>query len=212
MTDNLVLPVTYFAEPGPQNTDTVLRLALARAEQLGIGHTIVASDSGRTARKALDALGATTKIVVVTNPAGMAFPVTKLHDYLPRFREHRQRLVDAGAATVPASIAPEVAEELERAGAAVTRIDWRRFAALTGAGLAAVDRVGVGTRVALMASVWACHAGLVPPGVLALAIAGTGFGGGGADTAVVVRTAASWRDWRVLETLARPRESPPSET
>ncbi len=152
------------------------------------------------------------EIIVVTNPAGMALPLTKLHDYLPRFRKHKQQLVEAGATTVPASITPEVAEELGRAGATVTRIDWRRFAALTGGSLAAVDRVGVGTRVALMASVWACHAGLVPPGVEALAIAGTGFGGGGADTAVVVGTATSWRDWRVLETVARPRESPPSET
>jgi hypothetical protein len=212
MPEDLVLPVTYFAEPGPHNTDAVLRLALARAERGGITHTVVASDTGATARRALEVLGAVTGVVVVTNPAGMALPLTKLHEYLPRFRDHKQRLVEAGAKTVPASISPEVAAELERAGASVTRVDWRRFGALVGGGLAGLDRVGVGTRVALMASVWACHAGLVPPGVEALAIAGTGFGGGGADTAVVVRTAAAWRDWRVLETLARPRESPPSES
>ena len=44
-----------------------------------------------------------------------------------------------------------------------------------------------------------------------LALAGTGFGGGGADTAVVVRVAQRWPDWRLLEVLARPRVSPPSE-
>ena len=37
------------------------------------------------------------------------------------------------------------------------------------------------------------------------------FGGGGADTALVIRTGDTWADWRVLETICRPRVSPPSE-
>jgi hypothetical protein len=82
---------------------------------------------------------------------------------------------------------------------------------LVRADLGALERVGVGLRVALVAAVWSCHAGLVPSGVPVVACAGTGFGGGGADTAIVLRPATTWREVRVLETLARPRESPPSE-
>jgi hypothetical protein len=123
MAEDLVVPVTYFAEPGPQNTEATLRLALERARQLGLAHLVVASDSGRTARRALELSGTTPRVVVVTNPVGMTLPLTKLHEYLPRFRESKARLVATGVQVVPASLPGAVVAELEQAGAAVTRID-----------------------------------------------------------------------------------------
>jgi hypothetical protein len=44
-----------------------------------------------------------------------------------------------------------------------------------------------------------------------VALSGTGFGDGGLDTALAVRTAPSFGGWRVCEILARPRVGPPSE-
>jgi hypothetical protein len=203
--------VTYFAEPGPQNTEATLREALRRAKELGVEHVVVASDTGKTAEETLRAFGSGFRVVVVTNPPGVALPVSKLHDYLPRFREHRQALEASGVQKVPCSLSEEKVAALREAGATVLRVDWKRVSAYARSDLRAIDRIGVGVRVALSVALCARLADVVPAGADLIGIAGTGFGGGGADTAIVVRTAAAWRDWRVLETIVRPRESPPSE-
>lgn len=49
--------------------------------------------------------------------------------------------------------------------------------------LAAIDRIGVATRVAITVALWARIAGAIPAGEKVVSVAGTGFGGGGADTA-----------------------------
>ncbi len=206
--------VTYFAEPGPQNTDTTLSLVSQQAQRLSIRHVVIASDTGKTARKALEALralGDQVQLVVVTNPANLRFPVAKLHDYLPRFREHKQALIDERISHVPCSLSEETVRSLQQDGALVSRIDWNRFQTFTRVGVNAIDRIGVGVRVGLTIATWARIHGDVPAGSDVIAVAGTGFGGGGADTAIVVRTAETWKDFRVLETIARPRVSPPSE-
>jgi hypothetical protein len=203
--------VTYFAEPGPQNTDTTLSLVSHHAQHLAIRHVVIASDTGKTARKALEVLGNQVQLVVVTNPANLRFPVAKLHDYLPRFREHKQALLEKGLSHVPCSLSEEAVRSLQQDGALVSRIDWKRFQTFTRVGVNAIDRIGVGVRVGLTIATWARIHGDVPAGSDVIAVAGTGFGGGGADTAIVVRTAEAWKDFRVLETLARPRVSPPSE-
>jgi hypothetical protein len=69
----------------------------------------------------------------------------------------------------------------------------------------------VGLRVGLVISIWAHLAGAVPNDCELLALSGTGFGGGGVDTAIIVQTASSVGGWRVCEILARPRVGPPSE-
>jgi hypothetical protein len=137
--------------------------------------------------------------------------VTKLHGYLPRFAAHRDALAQRGVPAVPVSLAVQDATALESAGAKVVRVDWQRFQAFTGSGLRSLDWFGVGVRVALTICVAAYLEGVLPADAEMLALAGTGFGGGGADTAVVVRSARRWPDWRLLEVLARPRVSPPTE-
>jgi hypothetical protein len=202
--------VTYFAEPGPQNTESTFAAVQRRAEELGLRRLVIASDTGKTAREAI-ARFPDWDVVVVTNPAGLQLPVAKLHDYLPRFAKWKQSFIDAGQTKIPCSLSAPVVSELEGAGARVERIDWRQLVGYTRDGLRAMDWVGVGVRVAVTVCVWAHLAGGVPTGEEVLGLAGTGFGGGGADTAVVVRTAQDWKDWRVLETIVRPRESPPTE-
>jgi len=209
--DDQQVTVVYFAEPGPQNTEAVLAAARRRAEDLGLRRVVVATDTGRTARAARAAFGPPFRVAAVTNPAGAALPVAKLHDYLPRFREHRQTLERRGVTKVPCSLTARQAAELERVGVTVVRVDWKSIQAFCRMDLRAMEKIGVGVRVAVCCVVAAQLAGVVTAGEEVIALAGTGFGGGGADTAVVVRAAATWRDWRVLETIARPRESPPSE-
>jgi hypothetical protein len=203
--------ISYFPEPGPQNTEATLKAALQRARQLEIKEVVVATDSGKTAHEVLRKFGRDHRVIAVTNPRGVQLPISKLHDYLPHFREHKQRLIEQGAKQVPASLSDETVDELQKAGAVVTRVDWQKLVQFTRSGLNEIDRIGVASRVALTVAVWAYLAGALAADREIVALAGTGFGGGGADTALVVRTAAVWRDWRVLETVARPRVSPPSE-
>ncbi len=204
--------VLLYAEPGPQNTRTTIDAALRRARELQATHVLVASDTGKSARMVAEACGKERTVIVVTNPKGLLLPVEKLHDYLPRFREHRESLVARGMRSVPVSLAEEAVAELEASGATVSRIDWKRLQTWTRVSISALDKMGVGVRVATTITAWATIAGIVPPNVEVLALAGTGFGGGGLDTAIVIKTAAAWRDLRVLEILARPRVSPPSES
>jgi len=201
----------YYAEPGPQNTDTTLSRAREHAVSQEVQHVVIASDTGKTAKRALEVFGHDHTIVVVTNPPNLRLPVAKLHDYLSRFERHKQSLIDQGVQHVPCSLAEDTIAELRQAGATVTRIDWRKLQAFTRVGLQAVDRIGVGVRVALTTTLWACASNALPPDRDVISIAGTGFGGGGADTAIVVRTAKRFKDFRVLETLCKPRVSPPSE-
>jgi hypothetical protein len=85
----------------------------------------------------------------VTNPAGVALPVAKLHDYLPRFREYRKALEQQGVTKVPCSLTAEQAAELERAGAAVVRVDWKAIQTFSRMDLRALEKIGVGVRVAV---------------------------------------------------------------
>lgn len=209
--DDLTIQMTCFAEPGPQNTDATIAAALRRAGELSITRFVVASDTGKTARKLLDAVPAGSKVVVVTNQAGLALPVERLHDYLPRFKSHKDELLRRGLRGIPASLSNTAVSVLEEGGAVVSRIDWKKFQLFTRSGLGSIDKLGVGVRVAFTIATWARVAEVIPPEGEVIAIAGTGFGGGGADTAIVVQIADKWADFRVLETIARPRVSPPSE-
>jgi hypothetical protein len=65
--------IVYFEEPGKQNTEEVFRLAKQRAEELGIKTVLVASISGETAVKAMDAFNG-FKVVVVTHNTGYMEP------------------------------------------------------------------------------------------------------------------------------------------
>jgi uncharacterized protein len=205
------ITVTYFTEPGPQNTPQTLQAAYERATALGIGHVIVASDSGKTALAVLEVFRPPAQVIAVTNPSGTSLPISMLHEYLPRFKEHKEKLKRQGLEEITCSLAEATCKELAQIGARVSRVDWEELQSFVGVDLSTIDIIGVGTRVALCCSAWAYLAKMVPANKEVLALAGTGFGGGGADTALIIRTGATWKDWRVLETIVRPRESPPSE-
>ena len=65
--------IIYFDRPGGQNTSAVVEAVRGRGPELGIGHVVVASDSGETALKLWEALrGSGVKIVSVAEHAGYA--------------------------------------------------------------------------------------------------------------------------------------------
>jgi uncharacterized protein len=72
--------IVYFEEPGQQNTETTLNLALARAQARGINKVVLASARGNTARTAARLFAPTDiKMVVIPHqyglmPEGQIFP------------------------------------------------------------------------------------------------------------------------------------------
>jgi hypothetical protein len=66
--------IVYFEEPGPVNTETVLRLARERAKARGIKKCIIASTTGETARRAAKLWAKSgLKIIVVPHQYGFGF-------------------------------------------------------------------------------------------------------------------------------------------
>lgn len=74
-----------------------------------------------------------------------------------------------------------------------------------GADLSLLNIISKGFRVLVGATVVAVDRGLVPEGETVLSIAGTGFAGGGADTAAVLRASSKARGCLVKEILGFPR-------
>lgn len=209
--DDQIVDVHYFSEPGPQNTEATFAAALSRARELGLKHVVVATDSGKTAFRALEVFGDEYEIIAVTNSDKMMLPLSRLHDYTERFKKYRDGLAAKGLKGIHVGVSAEAMEELKEKGIQVSRIDWKRFNAFVRRDVNGIEVLGVAVRVALTCSVWAKVVRYLPKGeVDVIAIAGTGFGGGGADAALVVRTNDQYKDFRVLETLVRPRVSPPS--
>ena len=56
--------ITYFENPGKENTDAVMAIVKTRMQELAINTVIVASYHGFTAGKAVEALGGKRIIVV----------------------------------------------------------------------------------------------------------------------------------------------------
>jgi hypothetical protein len=74
-----------------------------------------------------------------------------------------------------------------------------------GADLSVLNIISKGFRVLVGATVVAVDRGLVPEGETVLSIAGTGFAGGGADTAAILRASGKVRGCLVKEILGFPR-------
>jgi len=68
--------IVYFPEPGPQNTEEVLRIANNRAKELGIKTIVVASTRGQTGARATEVFSG-IKLVVVSQITGFEGPNTQ---------------------------------------------------------------------------------------------------------------------------------------
>ena len=80
----------YFDKPGKDNTEAVFQIARQRAGELGIKTIIVASTTGETAAKAVDAFKG-LKVVIVTHVMG-----SREANVQPMSEENRRIVVAGG--------------------------------------------------------------------------------------------------------------------
>ena len=77
--------ITYFEEPGINNTETTLKLAIERAKARGIKKMVLASTRGDTARVASERLAGTDVRVESMHPGWAATP--GVSESLPTFQK-----------------------------------------------------------------------------------------------------------------------------
>lgn len=169
--------VRYFEEYGEANTKDVIQVVLERLQDGGINTVVVASSSGKTAvafAEALRAAGRRERVIVVAEPPPES-----------------------------SGISPATRAQLE--GLDVEIVDYMPYASMAYSAQAAENVYGAldllvvvfdafrmvggnGLKVAIEVGLMATNAGKVAPGQEIIAVGGTA---GGADTAIVMKTAFS---------------------
>ena len=181
--------ITYFDEPGGDNTEAVFRITKKRAAELGIKTIVIATASGNTGVRATEVFKG-QKVVAVTLPTGFWKP-----DRQELTKQNRQKIIANGGfilTTTPLF-------------GGINRPMQEKFNTHTiGSTIADALRVmGQGMKVAIEISVMAADAGLVRTDQNIVAIAGTGVG---ADYAIVLKPVNSndFFNLKVSEILCKP--------
>lgn len=187
-----VKKIVYFDEPGPQNTDEVLKLAKERADELGIKTIIVASTIGETGVKASEIFKG-YNLIVVSHVAWFKGP-----DVEEFSKENYEKIIKNGGKIVTAT----------HVFGGIGRAIRRKFNTIQ------VDEIianvlrlfGQGMKVACEIACMAVDAGYVKPGEDVISIAGTGRG---ADTAIVMKTASThdFFEIKIKEIICKPLKS-----
>ena len=177
----------YFEKAGRANTDDVVKLALTTAQERGIRHIVVASNTGETA---MPFAGHGVEVVCVTHVNG--------------FHENGQNEMPADMREKLSELGVQVLTTSHILSGAERGISSRFGGAYPVEIIAHTLRMfGAGVKVALEVSVMALDAGLIPYGERIIAIAGTKRG---ADTAVIITPAhaADILSTRVHEVICKP--------
>jgi hypothetical protein len=171
----------YFSKPGPQNSEALIEAVKERITELRIRFVVVASDSGSTALQIAEALsGMAVKVVCVTAYAGVRLAWPQWGKWPSITGDIRRKLEGLGVKIVEET--PWIfkgvtfdAQFLKRAAPS-----WiiHEFVCRT---------MGYGFKTSLEVALIAAEAGAVPIDEEVVAIAGTGWLGGGADCAIIVR-------------------------
>ncbi|MEO5361640.1 MAG: hypothetical protein H7843_14550 [Nitrospirota bacterium] len=181
----------YFEKPGKANTGECLSIVAAAVMAYGYKHIVVATTGGDTGALFSEAFKDTgANLVAVSHSHGFKEPNTIELD-----QELVNKIRANGAVLYTGTM---VTHSLESAFA-------KQFSGLYPTLIVAqtLRRFGEGTKVCCEIAMMAVDAGLVPEGVDIITVAGTGRG---ADTVLIVRSAASKRffDLKVQEILAKP--------
>ncbi len=182
--------IVYFAKPGRENTEEVLRIAKLRAGELGIKTIILASDSGSTAVRAAEVFEG-MRVVGVSRMTGQIGP--NIQEFT---EENRQEFESKGGIVLTAQHA--LSGGVERA----MRKKFNMYL-LQEIATYTLRIFGEGMKVVCEINLMAADAGLVRTDEDVIAIAGSHKG---ADTAVVLRPVNSkdFFDLRVKEILCKP--------
>ena len=194
------LTTTYFETTGRANTDEVLRITQKRAQELGVKTVLVASTSGDTAVKAVEALNG-VRIIAVGLSAGWQSPAN--HAPPRKFtEENRLKIESSGGVVLRAT---HFLGGLDRAIKAKSP-----GMSLSSDIVASTLRLfGSGMKVVCEIVIMAADAGSVGTDEDVIAIAGTGRG---ADTAVVFRpvNSGNFFNLRIKEILCKPYNPVPT--
>ena len=181
--------ITYFDNPGKENTDAVMELVRRRAEELGVKTVVVASYRGYTAERAVRSLG-NLKIIVV---AGFLEPNSK--NLAETFVQGDEELIKSKAEVLVAT----------HLFSGVSRAVRKQFESTSPGEIIAqaLRMLGVGVKVAVECAVMAADAGLVSTEENIIAIGGTRSG---ADTAILLRPVNSQDlfNLKVMQILCKP--------
>lgn len=197
--------IRYFDEPGPQNTEALIEAVKIRIKRSGIEYVVVASESGNTALKVAEALtGLSVKVVCVTAYAGLRLAWPEGGKWPSITGRVREKLEDLGVKIIEETqyIFKGVTFDAQFLGRAAPSWAIHEFLSRT---------MGYGFKTALEVAMIAAEAGGVPIDKEVIAIAGTGWLGGGADCAIVVKPApipkstALEKGLEVREIIAIPR-------
>lgn len=179
----------YFDKPGKDNTDQVLKLAADRGRELGITEAVVATTTGRTAYKAMEAFDG-LRLTVVTYHCGFKEPFkNRMEDSV------RQDIEGKGYRVISSSHALSGVER------SVSKKHGGIYPVLL---IADTLRLfGQGTKVAVEVAVMAADAGALS-GSDIVAVGGSG---GGADAALILKPAHqnNFFDLRIREVICKPR-------
>ena len=179
----------YFDKPGSENTEAVLRIAIQRAEELGIETIVVASTTGDTAVKAMDALGR-FKVIAVSHVTGFQGPD------IQEFTEENKKIVESKGGVILTTA--------HAFGGISRAMRNKHNMYLLGEIIADTLRIfGEGMKVTCEITLMVADAGLVRTDEEVIAIAGTGRG---ADTAIVLKPVNTHHffDLKVREILCKP--------
>lgn len=183
------LKTVYFAKPGRENTEEVLRIAKERANELGIKTVLIASTSGETAVKAAEFFKG-MKVVAVSHAAGFREP-----DSQEFSAENREIFEGKGGVILTTT----------HAFSGVSRAIRRKFNTyVIGDMIAYTLRLfGEGMKVVCEIAIMAADSGLASTEEDIIVIAGTGHG---ADTAAVLTPVNShdFFDLKIKEILCKP--------
>jgi len=182
--------ITYFARPGPHNTDETLALAHQRAEALALRTITVASTTGRTGAAAVE-IFAGFNLIVVTHSTGFTRPdLQELQD------EHRRKIETSGGRVLTCQHAFGGVDRAVRKKLGTYELEEI---------MACVLRIfGEGAKVACEIALMAADAGLASTAEEIISVGGTGAG---ADTALIIRpaNAQTFFDMRIQEIICKPR-------
>lgn len=201
MTEELGIarPTFYFRHRGEVNTEKALELARDRALELKIQKMVVASETGRSALKALKVLKDTDiKLIVATHPpATTTGPKGEIPIGLsrPEYR-HVKRHLEAQGAVVIQGTRPF--------GGVGRALGWKAAVPATFVD-ETLELFSSGTKIAIEVAVMVTDSGAVEAGETVITLGGTYKG---LDTALVVKTAYSYNlftEFEVLEIIAKPR-------
>lgn len=241
MTDT-IKDIIYFTEPGPANSEKILKMAIKRIDELGIKQVIIASATGATVNKFLEMTERDKKyhVLAVTNVKGGKLPVSIIYKKYKESRKIRENYEKMGITHFNASIDDETREELENKGVKVLYLsdilnigggpssenledaeeDWKRrreklspfipahlrpLDLEAGEDLSLLNIISMGFRVAVGVTAASVKCNLVSQGDIVLSIAGTGFAGGGVDTAIIMEARANPKACWVKEIIGFPQ-------